>query len=170
MFEARRQPIHDAQRAGKVGVEQHDRELPVLGLSEQVGLADVADGELVVSAEYEGFEDLWEPFTAGVGPAGAYAVSLDPERQAALREEYQRRLDVPDGDAHKVTLHFYQDVDGQLSDLATPAGPSVQREVEVVPARRWRARLRKRRLEAALIRVCRRSALLRRLLRPKYPC
>ena len=45
------------------------------------------------------------------------------------------RLDVPDGDAHKVALHFYQDVDGQLSDLATPAGPSVQREVEVVSTR-----------------------------------
>lgn len=44
------------------------------------------------------------------------------------------------------------------------------REVEVLPARRWRARLRKRRLEAALIRLCRRSGLLRRLLRPRYPC
>lgn len=43
------------------------------------------------------------------------------------------------------------------------------REVEVVPARRWRARLRKRRLEGALIRLCRRSSLLRRLLRPRYP-
>ena len=43
------------------------------------------------------------------------------------------------------------------------------REVEVVPARRWRARLRKRRVEAGLIRLCRRSTLLRRLLRPEYP-
>jgi hypothetical protein len=43
------------------------------------------------------------------------------------------------------------------------------REVEVVPASRWRARRRKRRWEGALIRLCRRSTLLRRLLRPHYP-
>jgi hypothetical protein len=44
------------------------------------------------------------------------------------------------------------------------------REAEVVPAHRWPARLRMLRLEGALIRLCRRSALLRRLLRPRYPC
>ena len=58
---------------------------------------EVEDGELVVSAEYEDFEDLWEPFTKGVGPAGGHAASLDPERQAALKAEYRRRLSVPDG-------------------------------------------------------------------------
>jgi hypothetical protein len=61
------------------------------------GLGEVEDGELVVSAEYEDFEDLWEPFTKGVGPAGGHAASLDPERQAALKAEYRRRLSVPDG-------------------------------------------------------------------------
>jgi hypothetical protein len=63
----------------------------------QAGLEEVEEGELVVSAEYASFDDLWEPFTAGVGPAGGYAVSLDPERQEALRSEYRRRLAVPDG-------------------------------------------------------------------------
>ena len=47
------------------------------------GLGEVEDGELVVSAEYEGFEDLWEPFTRGVGPR--YAASRDPEQQEALK-------------------------------------------------------------------------------------
>jgi SAM-dependent methyltransferase len=62
-----------------------------------VGLADVEDGELVVTAEYESFDDLWEPFTRGVGPAGGYASSLEDRRRAALQTEYRRRLDVPDG-------------------------------------------------------------------------
>jgi hypothetical protein len=44
------------------------------------------------------------------------------------------------------------------------------REVEVVAAPRFPARLRKRRLEAFLIRACRQSPLLRRILRPHYPC
>jgi SAM-dependent methyltransferase len=61
------------------------------------GLAEVEDGELVVAASYEGFEDLWEPFTKGVGPAGGYAASRGAEAQAALKAEYRRRLSVPDG-------------------------------------------------------------------------
>ena len=52
---------------------------------------------LVVEASYEDFDDLWQPFTTGVGPAGAYTASLEPERQAALRAEFARRLDSPDG-------------------------------------------------------------------------
>ena len=63
----------------------------------QAGLAEVEEGEIVVSAGYEDFDDLWEPFTTGVGPAGRYAVSLDPERREALRSDLRRRLAVPDG-------------------------------------------------------------------------
>jgi SAM-dependent methyltransferase len=63
----------------------------------QAGLEQVEEGEVVVSAEYESFADLWEPFTMGVGPAGGYAASLDQERQEGLRAEYRRRLAVPDG-------------------------------------------------------------------------
>jgi SAM-dependent methyltransferase len=63
----------------------------------RAGLGDVEDGEIRASAAYEGFDDLWEPFTQGVGPAGAYAASLDDERREVLRREYRRRLSVPDG-------------------------------------------------------------------------
>jgi SAM-dependent methyltransferase len=63
----------------------------------QAGLAEVEEGEIVVSAEYEDFEDLWAPFTAGVGPAGRYAASLDPERQEGLKSDFRGRLAVPDG-------------------------------------------------------------------------
>ncbi len=51
----------------------------------------------MVAAAYDGFDDLWAPFTAGVGPAGAYAAALDDERREALRREYRLRLSVPDG-------------------------------------------------------------------------
>lgn len=61
------------------------------------GLRDVEGGEIVVSASYEDFHDLWDPFLAGVGPAGDFAVSLDPDAQVALREEYRRRLGSPEG-------------------------------------------------------------------------
>jgi ubiquinone/menaquinone biosynthesis C-methylase UbiE len=63
----------------------------------RVGLQAVETGALVVEASYRDFDDYWEPFTAGVGPAGAYTASLDPDRRAALREECRRRLGDPDG-------------------------------------------------------------------------
>jgi hypothetical protein len=65
-------------------------------LWEAAGARDTRGGEIVVSASYESFDDLWEPFTLGVGPAGAYVVSLEPEAQEALRDEYWRRLGSPE--------------------------------------------------------------------------
>lgn len=63
----------------------------------QVGLDDVKSGELWVSAEYEDFDDLWSPFPSGIGPAGAFCASLEPERQEALRTAFARRLGDPSG-------------------------------------------------------------------------
>jgi SAM-dependent methyltransferase len=61
------------------------------------GLADVEVRPLVVEASYDDFDDLWAPFPTGVGPAGAHTASLDAAGQAALREDFARRLGSPDG-------------------------------------------------------------------------
>lgn len=72
--------------------------LPELtGLWREVGLDDVDGGELNVSADYEDFDDLWAPFPSGIGPAGAFCASLEPERQQALRAAFARRLGDPGG-------------------------------------------------------------------------
>jgi len=63
----------------------------------EAGLADVATEGLEVEAAYDDFDDLWLPFLAGVGPAGAYAASLDPDGQAALREQLRQELGDPSG-------------------------------------------------------------------------
>ena len=39
---------------------------------------------------------------AGVGPAGAYLVSLDPEQQARLRELSRSKFDASVGSSHTV--------------------------------------------------------------------
>ncbi len=67
------------------------------GLWEAVGLEDVEHGELSVTVEYENFDDLWAPFPTGIGPAGAFCASLEPERQRALRAALARRLGDPEG-------------------------------------------------------------------------
>jgi SAM-dependent methyltransferase len=61
------------------------------------GLDEVAKGALEVSADYESFDDFWAPFSGGVGPAGAYVVSLDAGRQDRLRDVLRDRLGSPDG-------------------------------------------------------------------------
>jgi len=58
------------------------------------GLADVRVDAVVVTAAYQGFEDLWQPLERGVAPSGAYVISLAPERRAALKEELRTRLGV----------------------------------------------------------------------------
>lgn len=59
------------------------------------GLGAVQESTLSASRQFAGFDDWWEPFTRGVGPAGAYAGRLEPDRGAALRERCRSML--PDG-------------------------------------------------------------------------
>ena len=61
------------------------------------GLDEVSFAPLVVHASYADFEDLWQPFTTGIAPSGAFCVSLDADGRAALRDAYRRRLGVGDG-------------------------------------------------------------------------
>jgi hypothetical protein len=60
-----------------------------------IGLQRVEQGALAVTVEHPSFEDWWEPFTLGVGPAGVYAAGLDGKRQAALRDRCRELLPPP---------------------------------------------------------------------------
>ncbi len=64
-------------------------------LFEAAGLDDIEGTSITADLEHQTFEAWWEPYTAGVGPAGAYVESLDPERQAGLREACRRSLPDP---------------------------------------------------------------------------
>jgi SAM-dependent methyltransferase len=55
-------------------------------LFDEAGLTGIEDTSLMVSVRHETFEEWWEPYTLGVGPAGDYVRSLEPERLDALRE------------------------------------------------------------------------------------
>ena len=41
---------------------------------------------------FASFDDWWDPFTLGVGPAGAYVGGLAPEAVAALRDRCAKLL------------------------------------------------------------------------------
>ena len=67
------------------------------GLWADAGLREIATHALVVTADYDDFDDYWSPFPTGIAPSGAYCASLDDEHQTALREACFRRLGSPQG-------------------------------------------------------------------------
>ena len=61
-------------------------------LAVAAGLEGVESGQLAVSRDVDGFDAWWEPFTRGVGPAGAYLAGLDARRKTALRDRCRAML------------------------------------------------------------------------------
>lgn len=55
-------------------------------LFQAAGMHEIEESTLSVDVEHPSFEEWWEPFMLGVGPAGGYAARLDPRRQARLRD------------------------------------------------------------------------------------
>ena len=68
------------------------REGQLARLFARAGLDQARATTLTVRAGYDSFEQWWEPFTLGVGPAGTHVASLTPDRRAALREQCRRLL------------------------------------------------------------------------------
>jgi hypothetical protein len=68
------------------------REGHLASLFTQAGLNGTQVTTLTVQAGYASFEDWWEPYTLGIGPAGDYVASLAPDRRAALREQCRHLL------------------------------------------------------------------------------
>ena len=58
----------------------------LVALFEAAGLREVTGTLLAARVEYGTFDEWWEPYTLGVGPAGSYVTRLEPDRRAALRE------------------------------------------------------------------------------------
>jgi len=55
-------------------------------LLESAGLREIEESELWSTVEHATFEAWWEPFTHGVGPAGAHLASLSADGQVELRD------------------------------------------------------------------------------------
>jgi SAM-dependent methyltransferase len=58
----------------------------------EAGFQDVEEVLLTVHLEHETFDEWWEPYTFGVGPAGAYVASLSDADREALREQCRAAL------------------------------------------------------------------------------
>ena len=58
----------------------------------EAGFRDVEELPLAVSVEHESFDEWWEPFTFGVGPAGGYVAGLGEPERRELRERCRGEL------------------------------------------------------------------------------
>jgi ubiquinone/menaquinone biosynthesis C-methylase UbiE len=87
----------DPQAAGELKPRPYSTEGALGELFRSVGLEDVTEGLLTVRAEYADFDDVWQPFLAGVGPDSSLLLKLGSEDQAAVREEFRRLIGSPEG-------------------------------------------------------------------------
>jgi SAM-dependent methyltransferase len=68
------------------------REGHLVELAGAAGLRGVEPTRLTVAVPYATFDEWWEPFTLGVGPAGGYVTGLDEPSRDALRTRCERLL------------------------------------------------------------------------------
>jgi ubiquinone/menaquinone biosynthesis C-methylase UbiE len=61
-------------------------------LAHDAGLASVESTALEAPTVFTSFEDYWQPFTLGAGPAPGYCASLDPGARERLRQQLEATL------------------------------------------------------------------------------
>jgi len=69
----------------------------LVDLFEAAGLLSVEETSLTVHSSYANFDEMWSGFLAGIGPAGAFTMSLPDEQRGRLRQDLYRRVGEPDG-------------------------------------------------------------------------
>ena len=68
------------------------------GLAAAAGLSSVACDAIEVPTVFRDFDDFWNPFTLGAGPAPGYCMSLAPAARERLRELLRARLNDAGGE------------------------------------------------------------------------
>jgi SAM-dependent methyltransferase len=102
-YAGRRSPLSlfwDAARAITPSAEDQSRRAGarrghLAELFGAAGLHDVEESLLTVEVEHPSFEEWWEPFTLGVGPAGDYVTRLDAAGWNRLRDRCAEMLPEP---------------------------------------------------------------------------
>lgn len=85
--------VHDTDPGARYEAEAAGvREGHLAALCEAAGLTHIEATTLTVKVRSATFADWWEPFTLGVGPAGAYVTRLDERGREVLRNRCAQLL------------------------------------------------------------------------------
>jgi len=87
-------PAADARDERHMWLCRHTQ-LSALWLSR--GMLAVGERSLSIQQPFTSFEDYWNPFLGGQGPAGSYVAGLTADQRNALRERLRRLLVGSDG-------------------------------------------------------------------------
>lgn len=90
------QAAHDLDRSvdGESGLAGA-REGHLEELFHNAGLQHIEAAALSISTPHQTFDEWWQPYTLGVGPAGSYTAALDPDQRDRLRERCRSLLPTP---------------------------------------------------------------------------
>ncbi len=80
-------PTVDSE-AGRPGVSDGS----LVALFDAAGMEGAVAGAVAIRVDHPSFDDWWEPYPLGAGPAGAYAAGLDADQKARLRERCRALL------------------------------------------------------------------------------
>ncbi len=65
-------------------------------LASAAGLVEIKSALLEAPAVFKSFDDYWNPFTLGAGPAPGYCMNLEPDAREQLRGTLLKRLPIQD--------------------------------------------------------------------------
>jgi hypothetical protein len=71
------------------------------------GLRNIETRAIDVPTVFADFDDYWQPFLGGQGPAPAYCMSLAEEDRAALRERLRASLPVAEDGSIRLTARAW---------------------------------------------------------------
>jgi ubiquinone/menaquinone biosynthesis C-methylase UbiE len=97
------------------------REGHLAQLFDAAGLRDLDSTTLTVHVAIADFNDWWDPFTLGVGPAGDYVARLDEDGRERLKTRCARLF--PQSGPFEITATAWT-VLGRVDDRARPSAPS----------------------------------------------
>ena len=84
----------DSTRSGEIA-RLGSREGDLAALLTHAGLRQVEETTLTARASYRDFDDWWTPIAQGIGPAGAYYLSLDDAHRHAVRNACEQQVGHP---------------------------------------------------------------------------
>lgn len=79
--------------------QRDERHMPLSGGGElsalwrKAGLHDVEEAPLAIDMTFTSFDNYWQPFLGGQGPAGGYVAALDESARDTLRARLRDRLE-----------------------------------------------------------------------------